>query len=276
MPMPLARSIRARPHRALALLGPLLAMALIAPSAAAARELSFAWEDPFSPAEKARLTVWVRETHQAVEALVGPFPMAVRIYMHRRDDAREPVPWAHTERYRGQGVHFHVDPRFSLDAFRDDWTAPHELSHLILPYVGRQDAWFSEGFASYMQYRVMQQMGVLSGSEAARRYAGKLDRARRRYDYPAEPFLEAAPKLRAAGRYPVMYWGGAAFFAQVDLGLQAEDTSLLAVLRDYLRCCREDRVPLPALLDQLDELAGVPAFSERYRRFAAEPGFPDG
>ena len=154
-----------------------------APSVCA--ELTFEWVDEFTADEQAKLTAWVREVHGAVERIVGPLPVDVRTYMHRRDGAREPVPWARTQRYRGQGVHFHVDPAYSLDAFRHDWTAPHELSHLILPYVGARHAWFAEGFASHMQYRVMQAMGVLSGTEAERRYRRKLESAERNYDYPA-------------------------------------------------------------------------------------------
>ena len=31
----------------------------------------------------------------------------------------------------------------------DDWSVIHELSHLLLPYVQSEDAWLSEGAASY-------------------------------------------------------------------------------------------------------------------------------
>lgn len=251
----------------------LLGLVLLASPAAA--ELSFHWQDDFSEAEKTRLTAWVRETHDAVERLVGELPMGVRAYMHRRDDAREPVPWANTQRYRGQGVHFHVDPRFSLNDFREDWTAPHELSHLILPHVGRGDAWFAEGFASYMQYVVMQEMGVLQRSEAQRRYRRNLESAARGYDYPQESFVEAAPKLRSRGRYPVMYWGGAAYFRQVDEALKDLDSSLLEVLRRYVACCRANRARLELLLEDLDRLSPAPVFTRHYRRFASEPGFPE-
>jgi hypothetical protein len=200
--------------------------------------------------------------------------MGVSAYLHRRDGAREPVPWANTQRYRGQGVHFHVDPSYSLEAFRRDWTAPHELSHLILPYVGRQHAWFSEGFASYMQYPVMQAMGVLSESDAIRRYQRNFERAARGYGYPQRPFVEAAPKLRSDGQYRVMYWGGAAYFLQVDEALRESQSSLPAVLRTYVDCCRRDRAALNALITELDRLSPSPVFAEHYTRLSSEPGFP--
>jgi hypothetical protein len=236
--------------------------------------LRLVWKDRFDVGEQAKLREWVVDTYAAVQSLVGPFPMEVRVYFHRRGDAREPVPWANTQRHRGQGVHLHVDPAYPLAAFRADWTAPHEFSHLILPYVGQDNAWFSEGFASYLQYPVMQSMGVLDADGAARRYRRNFERAAQGYEYPREPFVEAAPRLRLEGKYPVMYWGGAAYFQQVDVALQRTGTSLLGVLRAYLACCRRDRASLESLLAELDRLAETPTFTEHYDRFRSEPGFP--
>lgn len=218
----------------------------------------------------------MEETQQAVEQLVGPYPFDVHVTFHRRDGAREPVPWANTRRGRRQGVHFHVDPRFSLHELRSDWTAPHELSHLALPYLGSQHAWFAEGFASYMQYQVMQAMGVITPAEAAQRYDGKLALAARRYRYPGKPFALAAPRLRAEGNYSTMYWGGAAYFLQVDAALrQHAGRDLSMVLRDYVACCRRSGGDLGLLLDELDRLSRTTLFREYYRRFQVEEGFPD-
>jgi len=268
------RSLPLRPRWFALPLGAALVVLLGYLPAPARAELTFVWAGDFSDAEKAKLMAWVRETHDAVEHLVGDFPMGVRAYLHRRDGAREPVPWARTQRYRGQGVHFHVDPSYSLAAFRRDWTAPHELSHLILPYVGRRHAWFSEGFASYLQYPVMQVMGVLSEADAARRYRRNLERAARNYRYSGESFVEAAPKLRAARQYPVMYWGGAAYFLRVDEALRRSGSSLPAVLRAYLACCRKDQARLESLLDELDRLSPAAVFTDNFARLSAEPGFP--
>jgi len=252
----------------------LLALLIVSAGAGGA-ELRYVWEDDFSASERQRLVAWVDETAAAVESLVGAFPMDVRVHFHRRDGARQPVPWANTQRYRGQGVHLHVNPQFSLQAFRDDWTAPHELSHLMLPYLGRRHAWFAEGFASYMQYRVMQSMGVLTAADAARRYRDRLERAERGYDYPDRPFVDAAPRLRAEGRYPVMYWGGAVYFGQVDAALASHGTSLVAVVRDYMACCRRNHAELTGLIAELDRVSGTTVFADTLARFRATPGFPD-
>jgi len=252
----------------------LLAVLIYCQSAVGA-ELRYVWEDHFSSAERERLVAWIEETAGAVETLVGAYPMDVRVYFHRLDGSREPVPWANTQRNRSQGVHFHVNPDFPLPAFRADWTAPHELAHLMLPYVGRRYAWFAEGFASYMQYQVMRTMGVLSPAAAERRYRDNLRRAERDYAYPDRPFVDAAPRLRAEGRYPVMYWGGAAYFGQVDAALARRGSSLVAVVRGYMACCRRNRADLAALIAELDRVSGTTVFSEVLTRFRGTPGFPE-
>jgi hypothetical protein len=256
----------------------LSAMALLYLATAAgpvrAAELRFVWVDEFSDAERERLATWVEAAADGVETLVGAFPMGVEVHFHRRSGAREPVPWANTRRGRVQGVHFHVDPAHPPAAFRRDWTAPHEFAHLILPYLGRKHAWFAEGFASFMQFRVMHAMGVLSAEAAEARLQDRLERAARDYDYTVWSLVEAAPRLRSEGRYPVMYWGGAVYFLQVDAALRARGTDLIAVLRDYTACCRRDRAELQALLDELDRLGGSDVFDATLARFRREPGFP--
>jgi hypothetical protein len=125
-----------------------------------------------------------------------------------------------------------------------------------------------------MQYPVMQEMGVISADEAARRYRHNVERAERDYDYPGLSFVDAAPRLRAERKYPVMYWGGAVYFRQVDVALAAQGSSLMAVLTRYLACCRRDRSELEPLLAELDRLAATSVFSDRYRALLAQPGFP--
>jgi hypothetical protein len=254
----------------------IVALAFLLSALPVSAAVRFDWHDTFTPEEQTKLTQWVTSTVAGVESLVGPYPFDVHVNMYRIDGAREPVPWANTRRGSRQGVNFHVDPSFDLDAFQRDWTAPHELSHLILPYLGRKHSWFAEGFASYMQYQVMMATNQLSASDANARYLTRLDRARRDYRYNDAPFVSAAPKLRQERKYPVMYWGGAAYFLQIEDALAASsDTSLIAVLRDYFQCCRANRKSFNKLISDLDRLSGSSLFSQRLDTFRTRPGFPE-
>lgn len=243
------------------------------PSPAEAK-LYFYWEADFPAETRTELQDWLRDAFEALEEHVGVLPLPVHVHIHRRSPADEPVPWASTRRGKRQGVDFYVDPRYAAGRFRADWTAAHEFSHLVLPYLGREHAWFAEGFASYMQYRVMQTQGVLSAEEVQARYRRNIERARRAYDLPQRSFVAAAPRLCEEGRYPTMYWGGAVYFQRVERRLQADGNSLQSVLQRYLRCCRRNAGEIDQLVATLDRLAGSTAFRDTLARFRQTPGFP--
>ena len=249
-----------------------IGVALLAAPAQA--ELRFQFDGDFNGADREKLETWISEVAAGVETLVGPFPFDVHIRFERIR-AGEPVPWANTLRGRSQGVRFYVDPSHSLDELRSDWTAPHELSHLILPYVGRSSGWFAEGFASFMQHQVMHATGVLSDEAVTSRYLERLEKAERDYYYPERPFVEMAPRLRAERKYPTMYWGGAVFFFRANQALQQEtQKDLLELLAEYMQCCRKNRATLHELIARLDELSGTSVFADQLAAFRSTPGFP--
>ncbi len=247
---------------------------LIVSHPALASSLVFHWEDRFAPSEQEKLESWIVEVDAALTELTGPTPFRKHIHFHRLNEAREPVPWAHTTRGSRQGVHFHVDPAFPLEAFRADWTASHELSHLVIPYLGRRHAWFAEGFASYMQYQVMAASGMVAAQDLETIYRKRFERAAGRYELDELSFADAAERLRAARQYPTLYWGGAVFFWNADRALQARDSSLISILRRYLSCCRMANDDLEGLVQRLDELSDSSTFQGELQKFRASPGFP--
>lgn len=243
-------------------------------SLAAHSELSYRWQDSFSRQDKVKLKQWVDEAYAGLEQLVGTPSFDITIEMHR-SSSREPVAFGHTRRGSRQGVSFYVNPSYTLQQFRKDWKASHELSHLIIPYLGESNAWFAEGFASFMQFQVMQQMGVLNEDQAFARYMERFNRAKRGYDYPELPFARAASRLRSRGKYPTMYWGGAAYFWQINHALvNQHQISLIDVLTDYLDCCRHRGHRINSLVQQFDQLSDSNLFSTTLSRFKRAPGFP--
>ncbi|GAB5414098.1 MAG: hypothetical protein Cons2KO_17010 [Congregibacter sp.] len=244
-------------------------------SAGTLAELQWHWEDSFRDDEKNKLQLWLREASQGVEAFAGAFPFDVHVHLHRRDGASQPVPWANTERSGRQAIHFYVDAQYGLQAFREDWTAAHEFSHLIIPYVGRSNAWFAEGFASYLQHSVMVEIGVIDHAEALRRRDQKMSKAVKKLAAAAEPLPDTMPELRKQGAYPTFYWGGAVYFERVDAALLLSGTSLRQVLQDYLHCCRQGRRSLDGLAALLDGLSPVSAFSDELRIMRSTAGVPE-
>ena len=265
--------MRRRPCRYAPLCLMLLMTALTACPARA--EIVWHWEDRFTPAEQHSLKTWITRTLHAVEDLVAPLPFDIHVHFYRLVDRGEPVPWANTRRGRRQGVNFHVDPAFPAEAFYTDWTAAHELSHLLIPSLGEANSWFAEGFASYMQYQVMQHMDVLDADKIRAVYRERMELAESVFQYPRMPFVIAARALRVAGDYPTYYWGGATYFLRADAALrQRAGSSLTAMLRDYVACCRDNEPSIGQLVQQFDRLAGESLFADLLLEFQTRPGFP--
>ena len=249
---------------------------LILPFAVPAKPgISWHWEDRFSNSQQEKLMEWVETTVDGVEKHVSAYPFNLHIYFHKKPYANEPVPWAQTERSYRQGVHFFVNPRYSLNDFLSDWTAPHELSHLLIPYLGQENSWFAEGFASYLQYQIMQGMGIITEAQAKVRYRRSIRKASNKYDMENVPFISAIPVLRGKRDFPTMYWGGAVYFLKVDKALAAQGSSLIEVLSNYLACCRHKRHGLEDLIEQLDHLSSSQIFSDQFATLQETPGFPE-
>ncbi len=255
-------------HRAIALL-----ILLVTPVVAAS-EFHYRYEGEFTDGEREKLETWVGEVRAGLESIVGPFPFDVDVYFQRVESG-QPVAFSNTLRGWRQGIRLRVDPGYPLEELLADWTAPHEFSHLALPYLGRDNAWFAEGFASFMQYQVMHEMGTLTNEQVTARYAERIGRAASGYRHGNLRFVDAAPKLRREHNYPTMYWGGAVFFLRLnDTLVDQADSDLISLVAEYMRCCRKSRDSLPGLVASLDELLGKPLVAGQLEDFQAARGFP--
>ena len=231
----------------------------------------FHWEDKFNREEKNKLKSWLNKVTAAVAGTLGNYPFPVNYYMYRKNGSREPVPWAHTERGEVQGVNFYVNPGFSEKEFLHDWTAPHEISHLALPFPGRENAWFSEGFATYMQGKILIELGEFSPEEIDKKMETKIGKFQA--DYRSDlPFPVLAGELKSRHKYPQMYWGGATFFKKLDeLLMEKHQTSLLEIMPEYLQCCRlKDRSP-EDIVHSIDRISGDTIASYLWHQYLTAP-----
>jgi hypothetical protein len=233
-----------------------------------AHEYQLQWQQPFSQAEHDKISQWLALSATATTTLLGPYPFTMQLYVYRRH-GNEPVPWANTRRDSAQQVHFYVEPRFSFAEFQQDWTAYHEISHLALPYLGAQNAWFAEGFASFMQYQVMQHLGLIDSAESA--IAQKFNAQRQHY-LNSDSMRNNAVKQLTARRYAAGYWGGAQFFVIADTLLRQQGHENLAqLIQRYQQCCRLRDNNLPEVIISLDTLSDSTLFSTLLRQFSQQP-----
>ncbi len=241
-------------------------------------EISLEYQGQFSLEQKQMLSQWVEEMASAVASIYGEYPLErSRIKLIRSYSWREPVPWGEVERWRGSRVVLHVNPNFSYQRIRSDWTAAHELSHLLLPYVGSKNSWFSEGLASYYQNISRGKVGLLSPQETFQKLFHGFRRGERNAQRRPIRLSEASSQ---GGNNMRVYWSGAAYFFSVDLKLRQSSKgkqSLSSVLKEYKNCCLPNHrvTQLWRVIDRLDDLSGTNVFSEEYDKIIQSKQFPN-
>jgi hypothetical protein len=231
------------------------------------------------PASVDDMARWLEEAALAVAGLYGRFPVA-QVQVLVVPDARgaEPTPWAHVMRGGAPAVHFFVNQRRPLAEFRDDWTAVHEFSHLLLPLVSRDDAWLYEGMATYYQNVLRVRSGSISAQEGWTMMHAGFQRGRD--DAEGITLAQATESMYRNGAYMRVYWEGAALMLMADVrlrqmteGKQSLDTAL-AGLNDC--CASPDRAwGARELLDRLDAITGTHVFGDLYDLHVAAKEFPD-
>ena len=179
----------------------------------------------------------------------------------------------------GESIELFINESRPMDEFHGDWTATHEFSHLMLPYVTIRQRWVSEGFAQYYQNVLLARAGVYDESTAWQKLYEGLERGRR-----SRPGLspDDAARTRASGSLMKIYWSGAAMalMADVELRRRSGGTESLDTVLDRLqRCCLPSaRVwtarELFTTLDEQLEQVERPVFVPLYERYAYAPGFP--
>lgn len=223
----------------------------------------------FNEGQAKMLENWVTQGVNATRATLGIYPTPLELHLYPRK-SNQPVPWAYTRRDRKGSVHFHVDTRFGLKKFVHDWTLYHELAHMALPYLGAEYRWFSEGFASFMQYQIMAKSGVLEGT-LDERYRTKISPHLRWFNSDLTA-ASIAKRLMDNRQYPAAYWGGAYFFIHADKLLKQEhNTSLTKLVSHYQDCCRAEDENLTDVITSFDSILNDTLFSELIRQYQQAP-----
>lgn len=229
------------------------------------------WEDDFKKKEKEHLINWIQSVGDAVEMTLGTYPFKVQIYFHRSTEIDEPVPWAHTSRNGEEAVHFYVNPEFSIEELISDWTAAHEISHLSIPFLGQENSWFAEGFASYFQWQIMFNQGVISKSELNEKYISRLASTLPKFKTD-RTFIEVVQQLKKQHDYPAYYYGGACFFIQINQQLIAQkDMQLSKIIADFQLSGRLQVESIEELIKKLDDLTESQLFSVLLQSFESDP-----
>lgn len=232
------------------------------------------------PSKPDELFDWVRAQANNVTLAYGrfpnPSPSVVVLAGTPSWSGDSPVRFGRVVRDGGESVELFVNRSMPVSTFYDDWTATHEFSHMMLPYLNSRHRWISEGFAQYYQNVLLARAGQYTHERAWRKLYEGYERGRR-----SRPDLSpnAAARDRRAAIMKV-YWSGAALALMADVELRRRSgggQSLDSVLGRLEECClpAADMWSGTRLFRQLDSFLDEPLFMPLYQRFANRAGFPD-
>ena len=230
--------------------------------------------------DKQAIFDWVGIAATDVSLAYGRFPnpspqvIVVPVSTTQSDSA---VPYGRVIRDGGELVQFFINPGKPIEDFMGDWTATHEFSHLMLPYLSRRHRWISEGFAQYYQNVLLARSGEYDQQFAWQKLYDGFERG-----HKSRPELSPNEAAEGGIRNALMkiYWSGAAIALMADVQLRERSggkESLDTMLGHLQQCCLPaDKVWTgPELFKTLDSFTNEPVFMPLYRRYADTAGFPD-
>lgn len=223
---------------------------------------------------------WTRKTAEHITLAYDRFPNPhARVVLlpvaNRRGESA--VQFGRVVRDGGETIELMVDPTKPEETFLGDWTATHEFSHLMLPYIDRDERWISEGFAQYYQNILLARAGRYTQRIAWQKLNDGLERGR-------ESAPDLSPNEAAGGEERntrmKVYWSGAALALLADVELRrrsAGKESLDHVLGRFQSCCLPSRRTWTGmeLFEKFDSLIDEPLFADLYQRYADAAGFPE-
>ena len=244
------------------------------------RRLEVLISDRYAPAMRENLLLWTEYIAGALQQVYGHWPdRRWQISVEPADAASssDPIPWAQVHRGEVNRVEFFTAPTASLDELKHAWTGYHELAHLLIPYRGWGDAWFSEGLASYYQNILQARMGLISERQMWQKLYDGFQRGLAETRFDGVPLTTVSDEMRENGAFMRVYWSGAWYFLAADtrLRLQSAGRQNLDIALEKLNaCCGERRLSVPEIVAQLDQLNKVLLFGTLYDDVAASTAVP--
>ena len=235
--------------------------------------------DGFSPATRQAIGLWTDFIADALWRVYGRWPRAqwAIVVEPASGSADDPIPWGQVQRGPVDRVEFFILPNASAEELKQAWTGYHELAHLLIPYRGWGDAWFSEGLATYYQNLMQARSGILSEQQMWQKLHDGFMRGRADLRFDGEPLNSVSDGMREHGGFMRVYWSGAWYFLAADTRLRRQSEgrqNLDLALEKLNRCCRDARLSVPEIVARLDQLNDVVLFQPLYEELRSSTQLP--
>lgn len=221
---------------------------------------------------------WIQATATDVSLAYGRFPNpSPHVVVMPASEFRTSLAFGRVIRDGGETVELLIDPDEDMSRFFADWTATHEFSHMLLPYLRSDFHWISEGFSQYYQNILLTRSGAYDAQRMWQNLYDGFERGRK-----SRPELSPNEATNGSVRSSRMkvYWSGAALALLADVALRERSggaETLDDVLDRMQTCClpSSETWTGPDFFAKLDSLIDEPLFIPLYRRYADTAGFPD-
>ena len=230
------------------------------------------------PVDMNKMKRWLKQAANSVAAIYGTYPVRnIQILLSPRRRAWEAVPFAQVIRNGGVCIQFFIDPRRPLKEFVNDWTATHELSHALLPFVDRDQAWLSEGLATYYQYILMIRDGRLSPKKGWERILSGFKRGQTEENN--QSLEKTTAEMYGNHSFRNVYWSGAAMMLRADLRLRQLSKNsyslddVLAGVQPLLSGSQREWSGVE-LMQEFDRISKTSVFMDIYNRYVPTGRFP--
>lgn len=224
------------------------------------------------------ILVWLESSTNALISVYGRLPRSnLRIEVSPISAySKDPIPWAQVTRGDPDTVKFYIDAMASGEDLVNNWTSYHELSHLLIPYRGWGDMWFSEGLASYYQNLLQVRAGVLNEQTMWQKLHDGFKRGQDNLR-PELTLAELSPIMRESRSFMRVYWSGAWYFLKADVELRKRSDGVMTldtVLGELNNCCRDDPLSAKQIVTRLDSFSESTLFSDLFATAGASRAIP--
>lgn len=242
------------------------------------RQLEVQISTQFSPAMRHNLQQWIEFIADSLLQVYGRWPRQnwqISVTPVSASSS-EPIPWAQVHRGEVDRVEFFTAPKATTQELKRAWTGYHELAHLLIPYQGWGDAWFSEGLASYYQNILQARAGILTEQEMWQALYEGYQRGLSDTAFEGD-LSSVSDNMRREGGFMRVYWSGAWYFLAADVRLRQQSRgrhNLDQALAKLNLCCADDPMSAPAMALKLDELNRVLLFQPLFEEVSTTSGIP--
>lgn len=229
--------------------------------------------------ERQQIYMWLKQIADALLTVYGEWPKdKFNITIQHGSSSHSPVPWGQVTRGKPDNVLLVVNPESSIQEITNDWTAFHELSHLLIPYRGYGDLWFSEGLATYYQNIIQARAGVLSEAELWNKLASGFERGRKQNQWSQKNLAEISDNMRKYRNFMRVHWSGVHYWLTADIKLRQQSQNKLTLdnlLKQLKTCCQQKSMSATEIVEQLDQLAGSDIFKPLFLEYRVSHVMPD-